>query len=150
MQIKTHPAMNVLYSTFQTSLATLHDKVGTIARDLHEEAARQHLLVTGPVYWFYYGADGKPDTIFTLEIAVPISGEPVTNERFLFNRLETFKCIVETHYGAWSELGNTYGILMQKVATDQLKLNGVCREMYVNIDFTRDECNITEVQVGIV
>lgn len=142
--------MNVLYCTYQTSLLTLHDKIGTVARDLYAEAARQHLLVTGPVYWFYYGADGKPETIFTLEIAIPVSGTPLTNDRFLFNELPSFKCLSLLHTGAWSDLANTYNRLMEKILHDGLVMNGLCREAYINIDFSRDECNLTEVQIGLV
>ena len=94
-----YPAMNVLYCSFETSLLTIHDKIGTVARDLYSEAARQHLLVTGPVYWLYYGADGVPETIFTLEIAIPVSGVPETNDKFLFKELDTFKCLSVLHEG---------------------------------------------------
>jgi effector-binding domain-containing protein len=149
MEVRIYPAMNVLYCTHQTSLLTLHDKIGTVARDLYAEAARQHLLVTGPVYWFYYGADGKPETMFTLEIAIPISGQPETNERFLYNELPSFKCLSALHAGAWADLKNVYSQLMQKVAGDKLIMNGICREAYINIDFSRDHCNLTEVQIGL-
>jgi len=149
MVVKTHPAMNVLYSSFRTSLATIHDKVGTVARDLYAEAARQHLLVTGPVYWFYYGADGQPDTEFTLEIAIPVSGEPVPIGEFLFNQLPSFKCVSKTHEGAWAKLGETYGSIIEKITAENLEMNGVSREAYLNIDFSYDDRNLTEVQVGI-
>jgi effector-binding domain-containing protein len=149
MQVRTYPAMNVLYCTFRTSLLTLHDKIGTVARDLYAEAARQHLLVTGPVYWFYYGADGTPETVFTLEIAIPISGTPETSENFLFKELSPFKCLSVVHTGAWSEMSSTYGRLFEKVGEDALVMNDVCREVYLNIDFSRDECNLTEVQLGL-
>jgi effector-binding domain-containing protein len=142
--------MNVLYCTFQTSLLTIHDKIGTVARDLYAEAARQHLLVTGPVYWFYYGADGGPETIFRLEIAIPVSGIPEANETFLFKELGSFKCLSVLHEGAWSDLKNTYGQLFEKVGRDGLAMNDICREAYINVDFSRDECNLTEVQIGLV
>ena len=116
MQVRMYPAMNVLYSTFQTSLSTLHDKIGTVARDLYAEAARQHLLVAGPVYWMYYGADGTPETVFTLEIAIPISGIAEQNQNFLYKELPPFRCLSTLHEGAWSELKNTYGKMFAKVS----------------------------------
>jgi effector-binding domain-containing protein len=150
MQVKTHPAMNVIYSSHKVTLATLHEKIGTVARDLYEEAALQHLLVTGPVYWFYYGMDGKPETVFTLEIAIPISGIPKTTDTLLFNELPAFKCLSVVHQGAWSGLKDVYATLIGKIQADQLVMNGICREAYLNIDFSRDECNLTEVQIGIL
>ena len=141
--------MNVLYCTFQTSLLTIHDKIGTVARDLYGEAARQHLLVTGPVYWLYYGADGRPETVFTLEIAIPVSGMPETNEIFRFKELESFRCLSTLHEGAWSGLKETYGALFEKVQAENLAMNNICREIYLNVDFSRDVCNLTEVQIGL-
>ena len=149
MQVRMYPAMNVLYCSFETSLLTLHDKIGTVARDLYSEAARQHLLVTGPVYWLYYGADGVPGTIFKLEIAIPVSGIPETNDRFLFKELDTFKCLSVLHEGSWSDLKQTYEKLIAKVGIDNLAMNNICREVYINVDFSRDECNLTEVQIGL-
>jgi len=149
MQVSTYPAMNVLYSSFQTSLLTLHDKIGTVARDLYGEAARQHLLVTGPVYWFYYGADGAPETVFTLEIAIPVSGIAETNDRFLYKELPSFKCLFVTHAGPWSELKEVYSRMIEKINADGLIMNDICREVYLNIDFSREECNLTIVQIGL-
>lgn len=150
MQIKTHPSMNVLYSSHRTSINTLHEYVGTVARDLYAEAARQHLLVTGPVYWSYYGMDGQPDTIFTLEIAIPVSGIAEMENGFLFKEFPSFKCLYTLHSGAWNQLPQTYESLMKNIQQKDLQMNGVFREVYYNIDFSRDENNLTEVQVGIV
>lgn len=150
MQVRMYPAMNVLYSTFQTSLTTLHDKIGTVARDLYAEAASQHLLVSGPAYWFYYGADGQPDTIFTLEIAIPVSGIAEPNGQFLFKELPPFHCLSLLHEGPWSDLKHTYAKLLEKAGTDKSAINGICREVYINIDFSREEYNLTEVQLGLV
>jgi len=149
MQVKSHPPMNVLYCSYQASLLTLQDKVGTVAKELYAEAARQQLLVAGPQYWFYYGMDGNPETIFTLEIAVPVSGVPETNEHFLFKELPAFKCMSVIHEGAWTELKKTYEKLIGEITKQNLKMNGASREMYINVDFNREECNLTEVQVGI-
>jgi effector-binding domain-containing protein len=149
MQLRTYPAFNVLYCSFRTSLLTIHDKIGTVARDLYAEAARQHILVTGPVYWFYYGADGKPETEFTLEIALPVSGEPLADGLFKFKKLPPFKCLSTVHEGAWTDMGATYGKLFNKAEADALQPNGVCREVYLNIDFSRDEYNLTEIQLGL-
>jgi len=149
MQINTYPAINVLYSTFKTSILTIHDKIGTVARDLYAEAARQHLLVTGPVIWMYYGADGNPETVFNLEIALPVSGIAETSDRFLFKELPPFKCLFVTHPGAWSELKDVYAKMIDKIQHDGLVMNDVCREIYLNIDFSRDESNLTIVQIGL-
>ncbi len=141
--------MKVLYSSFQVTLNTLHDKIGTVARDLQIEAGKQELLVTGPIYWLYYGVDGNPDTEFRLEIAIPIAGKPVEKPNMLYAELPVFKCLSSIHNGPWSGFAETYARLLKHVSDDGLKPNGVFREAYINIDFERQENNITEIQVGI-
>jgi effector-binding domain-containing protein len=141
--------MNVLYSSFSVTLKTLHDKIGIVARDLQKEAAQQDLLVTGPVYWFYFGLDGNPDTVFTLQVAIPVSGKPVTKENMLYAELPEFKCLATTHSGSWSRFTETYGKLIQRISADGLQPVGMSREVYLNIDFEHADNNITEIQIGI-
>jgi hypothetical protein len=74
MLIRTHPCMTVLYSTRQATLKDLPAFSGTVIRELYRYVADLDLLVCGPQYWFYHGVDGKPETRFTLEIALPVQG----------------------------------------------------------------------------
>jgi hypothetical protein len=39
---------------------------------------------------------------------------------------------------------------MKGIQQKELQMNGVFREIYYNIDFSKDENNLTEVQVGII
>ncbi len=72
MFIRTHPFMTVLYSSRQAKLTDLPAFSGSIARELYRYVADLDLPVCGPQYWFYYGVDGRPETRFTLEVALPI------------------------------------------------------------------------------
>src|SRR3990170_1354242 len=99
MTTKTHPPLTVLYSTHQTSIRELNQFVGTVMKDLYVEAAN-NTIVSGPVYWIYHGMDGKPDTTFTLEIALPIQG-PFQPSRFSIKELPSFKTVAHIHEGAW-------------------------------------------------
>ena len=150
MQIKTHPPMKVLVATHRTTLATIHEHIGTVPRELYADAARQHLLVTGPNYWFYHGMDGKPETEFTLEIVIPISGVAENSAAFSYRELPGFKCLSTIHNGSWSKLGDTYGTLFQHISQNKLRAAGESREVYLNVDFSREENNLTEVQIGLV
>ncbi len=141
--------MNVLYSSFIVTLNTLHDKIGTVALELQKEAAKQNLLITGPVHWFYFGANGNPDTLFTLLIAIPISRLPVTRDNILYAEFPAFRCLSATHSGSWSELAGTYKKMSDKINSDGLATYGVTREAYTNIDFARPGNNLTEIQIGI-
>lgn len=149
MEIKTHPPVTVLFSTHQTSLNTLHQYVGIVLKDLLAEAASLQALISGPVYWVYHGADGKPDTQFTLEIALPVQGV-TTSQKFGVKQLPAFKALVHEHVGAWEELPSVYGQLLKHIDDRKIPMNDECREIYVNIDFQNPANNITTVQMGIL
>lgn len=151
MQIRTAPAMQVLYYRTKATLASLTTLVGNVAQELYEAAAQAKLLPSGPVYWFYFGADGQPHTEFTLEIAIPVNSKPATATNFEWKRTPAFKCIAVTHHGDWKQLGETYGKTMTWLTAQGLQMTGTkeCREMYINMDFENPVNNITEVQIGI-
>ncbi|WP_127128257.1 GyrI-like domain-containing protein [Pseudoflavitalea rhizosphaerae] len=149
MEIKTHPPVTVLYSSHQTTLNTLHQYVGTVLQDLLAEAANQKALISGPVYWVYHGSDGKPDTEFTLEIALPVQGMS-NSGKFGLKQLPAFKALVHEHVGAWEDLPSVYGQLLKFIDDRKIAINDECREIYVNIDFQDPRNNITTVQMGVL
>ena len=147
MTIKTHPPLTVLYSTHQTTIQQLNQFVGTVMKDLYAEAT-SNTIVSGPVYWIYYGMDGKQETLFTLEIALPIQG-PYQSSKFSVKELPPFKTVAHIHEGAWEQLHTTYDQMMQHIEANKIPIKDECRELYLNIDFQTPQNNITEVQVGI-
>ena len=149
MEIKTHPAMTVLYSTHQTTIGELDQFVGTVVKELYTEAVRNDVLVSGPAYWLYYGLDGQPETVFTLEIALPIQGK-MNESRFATKELPSFKAASHVHENAWTRMPGTYAQILQFVPFNKYKITGEFREIYWNIDFNNPENNLTEVQVGVV
>jgi effector-binding domain-containing protein len=148
MKIKTHPPLTVLSSLHQTTLQQLGPLVGTVMNDLYIEAAGK-TIVSGPIYWIYHGANGKPDTVFTLEIALPIQGlfQP---SKFLVKDLPAFKSLSHVHEGSWDQLYATYQQIMQHIEANKIPVKDESRELYINIDFRNPANNITEVQVGIL
>ena len=111
MTIKTHPPLIVLYSTHRSTIQQLGSLVGTVMKDLYIDAS-SNTLITGPVYWIYHGADGRPDTVFTLEIALPIQGV-FESSRFKVKELPAFKTVSHVHEGVWQQLHATYSQIMQ-------------------------------------
>jgi effector-binding domain-containing protein len=148
MTIKQLPAVPVLFFSAQTTLAELSKYVALVAKELYAEAAKLQLLPTGPLQWVYLGADGKPDTIFTLEIALPVETLPVQSA-FKTKVLPAFSGAAALHTGNWNTLAATYDKLITEIYAAGKQLTGVCREQYSYIDFADPENNITEVIVGI-
>jgi effector-binding domain-containing protein len=149
MLIKELNPLFVLYFTKKTTLNGLGPYVRTIARQLYREASRADLEVTGPIYWIYYGMDGQPDTEFTLEIALPVTEPDAYAGEFLIKKLPFFRCVSGLHTGAWGNMSETYGQLIGELTARGCTMNGICREVYVQMDFSTPGNNVTEVQIGI-
>lgn len=141
--------MPVIFFTTRTTLKDLGQFVATVAQQLYAEASAQALLPTGPLQWVYYGADGKPDTEFTLEIALPVSGQLQRESLFLQKELPPFSCVSVFHFGAWDHLYETYDRVIDGIYAGGKRLNGICREQYHYMDFREPTNNITEVMIGV-
>ncbi|WP_153796507.1 effector binding domain-containing protein [Foetidibacter luteolus] len=149
MQITAQPPVTALYFSTQTTLSSLAEHISTVAQLLYAECLRLQLWPAGPIHWIYYEADGNPQTVFMLEIALPVDGTPNGETAFPVKQLPAFTCAVTEHRGNWAELGKTYGSFVPQVLHAGHKLNGQTRELYINIDFNQPENNITQVQVGV-
>jgi hypothetical protein len=169
MLIRTHPYMNVLYSTRQTTLRELSDLCGrrkpesgllpvargTLAvKDLYRYVADLDLLVCGPQYWFYSGFDGQPGAAgkeqkFTLEIALPVQGTIPTAVLPFFKRIPAFRCLSSRHEGAWEGIAGEHQRMQQHISDNGLKPNGIYAESYLHIDFDDPSNQITELLIGI-
>lgn len=147
MQIKAHPPVTVLYSTHQVTIKQLGE-LGQTIKDLYAEASKNDVFVSGPLYFIYHGADGNPNTLFTLEIAVPVQGK-INSTRFQVKQLQPFQAITYQHDGPFEQLPETYTQIMKYVDGNKIPLNDECRELYFNIDFENPENNITQVQIGV-
>jgi effector-binding domain-containing protein len=94
--------------------------------------------------------DGKPDTRFTLEIALPVQGKIPTALLPFFKQIPAFRCLVSRYEGPWEGLAEEYRAMMQYVGDNQLKMNGVYAESFLHIDFNDPASQITEVHIGLV
>ncbi len=141
MLIRTHPYMTVLYSTREATLSDLPSFAGTVVRDLYRYVADLDLLVCGPQYWFYYVVDGKPQTRFTLEVALPVHWWKIPTAVLPhFKRIPAFRCLSSRAYegpsgeGIAEEYQRMCCCLM--LSDNGLKMNGILRaESFLHIDF---------------
>ncbi len=149
MQIKLVKPINFLFFRTETTIPELANFL-YVAKELFREAVRKDLTITGPVHWHYFGFKGSPETIFTLEIAIPVSEvDPGDDGVYHFKRADEFKCVSAIHEGSWSDMPATYEKLMKHIADNDLVPIGVNRELYINADFNHPEANVTEIQIGL-
>jgi effector-binding domain-containing protein len=146
MHIKTYPPLTVLSSIHQTTIARLHE-FGPVMAELYAEAGRKS-FINGPLHWIYYGMDGNPDTVFTLEIAVPVR-KTFQSSRFQIKELDFFKAITFPHEGPWEQLPGSHAQIMERLAEHDIPVTNECREVFLNINFAEPEKNMTEIQIGV-
>jgi Transcriptional regulator, effector-binding domain/component len=149
MQTKEIKTITVIRFSCQTNLSGLSRYVRVKARELYQSALKNNMEITGPVYWVYHNMDGNPETLFTLEICIPVQASEFNDEQFKLMKLPAFKCLSATLYGDWVGMPNVYGELINHALNSGYQLTGTSREVYMNMDFETSENNITEVQIGI-
>jgi len=149
--IKNAPAMQVVSFSLNTNLTSLKSDVGNIGYDIVKEAVLAGFHPTGPQYWIYLWESTDPSANFNLKIALPVStfGLPFHNNRFNLEHFDDFKHVAKIHYGAWENLKEAYGELMQNILGNGLIPTNQCREVYINCDFEHPVNNVTEIQFGI-
>jgi effector-binding domain-containing protein len=146
MHIKTYPPLTVLSSIHQTTMSQLQ-QFGPVMAELYAVAGRKS-FINGPLHWIYYGMDGNPDTVFTLEIAIPIR-KAFQSTKFKVRELDFFKAITFPHEGLWEHLPGSHAQIMERLAEHHIPVTNECREVFLNIDFSQPEKNMTEIQIGV-
>lgn len=149
MERKTVQKLEVLQCSLSSSLKTLVADVGEKPNQLMEKVAALGLEVSGPQIWRYQGSDGNPDTVFSLEICVPVKETKGDASPFRFVTLAETDCLSEIHQGSWMNMGNTYQKLIGEMSRKGIVPTGTSREVYLNCDFENQDKCITEVQLEL-
>jgi hypothetical protein len=150
MQIKEVKPLTFFYHSVRTTLSGLSAQTGVVAASLYREAAALGLEVTGPLCWQYVGFDPAPGAQFTLHIALPVAQARADYAgEFAFQRTGPFRCLSAVHEGDWMKLPETYRKLFGNLAAENLRPTGLNREVFLTVNFTEPEANVTEVQIGI-
>lgn len=148
MEIKTSQPINVLFKSVKATLKGLKECVGDTPDKFYEVAAKSGLTPSGAQCWRYLDADGQPDTVFTMEMGLPVNGSGTPVE-FEIKEYPAFKYVSTIHYGAWDTIGQTYGKLIGELKMKGLDMSNECREVYLVVDEANPQNMQTEVQVGI-
>lgn len=150
--IEIAPPFHALTFTVRTTLSAINQYVRVVARDLHREAARNDLEVTGPIQWIYAGMDGTPTTEFKLKIVLPVTSpeQPYEAAKFVLETIDEFYHVSVSHPGAWERMSESYARLFAKVEGEKRVMTGNFREIYLNMDFDQPEHNRTTLQAGVI
>ncbi len=149
MEIKTQQPIKVLCNSVKATLKALKECVGDTPDKFYEVAALSNLTPSGSQYWRYLDADGNPDTEFTLEMGLPVTGEGIPTQ-YSIKEYPAFKYISAIHYGSWDTIGQTYGKIIGELKMNGLNMTNECREVYLLVDEANPQNMQTEVQIGVL
>jgi effector-binding domain-containing protein len=148
MEIKQLKSEFVYFKQIQTTLKEIGNFVGNTPAVVAEEAIKNGFKIVGPQIWDYSGADGNPDTKFTVDICFQVEEKHgINNPNTKY--LKGFKSASYVLKGPWSSLGNAYSTLIAEMEAGGLKPSDACREVYHLCDFEDQNNCITEIQLGI-
>ncbi|MEO7715521.1 MAG: GyrI-like domain-containing protein [Capsulimonas sp.] len=151
IEIKTVPAALFLASTHETTIPEIAALGGEVPGMIYAAAEEQSLAVGGPIYFFYDGADGSMEKVFTLKIGVPLLERPEAEAPGPFQVYEApeFHCIAMDYIGGMPGIQNGYKMLMDAMKEQGLRATWETREIYKHwVDYDSPE-NVTELQLGL-
>ena len=148
MEIKDIKSIPVYFKQVKTTLREIDKYVGNLPALVAEEAVKRGYKIVGPQIWNYIGADGNPDTEFSIDICFPVEQSPIENGAET-KILDGFKAACHVLKGPWSELSNAYSTLLAEMGKEGFLPSINCREVYHLCDFNDQNNCITEIQMGI-
>lgn len=149
MKTSTATKTTVVKATVKAKLSSLLEDAGNLADTIMTVPEDSGFTIAGPQMWTYYGVDGKPDTVFDLEISVPVTGGGELPNGFTLGESESFFCVTHTHNGSWDEFKDVYCKLMNEICSAGKVPTGVSREVYLNCDMGNPANCVTEIQIGV-
>ncbi len=149
MEKKKVAPMTVIKYSMETKIDTFIKDIGEIPRELEAKIIELGLEVTGPHTWIYWGCDGADEKPFILDIAIPVKEMKDNSDKFKYEQLPEFNCVVTYHKGPWSELAKTYEKFVPEILKSGNQMSGETREIYHLADFNNPLNCVTEIQIGI-
>lgn len=149
MELKTVKPAKVFYHSEVTTVEGVYEVAVREIDSLCAEAEKIGLKEVAPIQFIYNGCDDKPDTKFTLEIALVIDQERPYDGKYKFKELEEFKCASTIHKGDINKISETYEKFLPELFKSGKQITDKSREVYLNWVSPESSENITEIQVGV-
>jgi effector-binding domain-containing protein len=99
--------------------------------------------------FLYDGCDESDETVFTLDIAIPVDGKKDIQAPFIVKETPEFRCASIEYKGGMSGIGEGYMELKRQMSEAGLEPNELSREVYTYFMDGESPENITELQIGI-
>jgi effector-binding domain-containing protein len=149
MEAKKVESANVFYHSEVTTLNGIHDVAVREIGAMSKKAEDLGIKEIAPMQFVYYGCDDKPDTKFTLEIAMVIDEEKPYSGKYKFKKLDGFKYVSTMHKGSLNKLGETYEKFIPELFKSGQQMTDQSREVYHEYVDEDSPDNVTEIQIGV-
>ena len=149
MEVKNVESAKVFYHSEVTTLSGIHEVAVREICAMSKEVEDLGIKEIAPMQFVYYGCDDKPDTKFTLEIAMVIDEEKPNSGKYKFKKLDGFKCVSTIHKGSVSKLAETYEKFMPELFKSGKQMTDQSREVYHKFVDEDSVENVTEIQIGV-
>lgn len=108
------------------------------------------VTVSGPLMFIMHDREYKEKDA-DIEIAVPITGEPILKDPAIMKKeLPPMRVVSVVHKGPYGEVGPSYDAAFKYITDNGFKMAGPTRELYLNSpDEVKEEDLLTEVQVPV-
>lgn len=141
--------MHYLYRQARTTLATMGSFIEESNKAFEAKLSAGELRVAGPMVFIYDGADGNPDTRFTLQIGMPVADNQEPIDGFGIVDLPKFESVSSVYCGPMSGIKDAYGALMGQLFEEGYEPTGIARETYLHWEGMDSENDITLISVGV-
>jgi len=149
MQKKTIPAQKAIAQTVHTSLRNIAQAIGDWPTRIWNAAGKNGLQVTGAPVYVYLGCGDDPDQEFELRMCLPVQDHSTYQGEFEKIELSEYNCIESLYIGTMPDLSEKgWGAFMAEAASQNIKLVGEAREVYIQWEDFNSPNNKVLLQMG--
>ncbi|AMC34428.1 hypothetical protein VN23_07345 [Janthinobacterium sp. B9-8] len=151
MEIQQTDVTPVIFTSKQLCLRD----IGVFAAEqtplLFAEIARHQLGINGPCIFVYYQVPQDAQSLFTLDICIPVSHPDAYAGDFACKTLAPIVCAVRHYQGPLTDLFNVgYAPLITEIQQSGRAFSGESREIYHLWESPESNNNQIEIQFGLI
>lgn len=150
MKKKTIPAQKVIAKTVRTSLQNIVSGIGNWPDQIMADTRKNGLSMAGAMVYVYNGCDDSPETIFELQMCLPVVDNAGYKGAFEATELPEYPCLESMYVGSMPDLAiKGWAAFMAEAAGEQTSFSKEGREVYVKwVGFHSPE-NQVLLQMGL-
>lgn len=141
--------MRYLFKQSKTTLATMGPFIESFNEAIMAGVKAGKLSPDGPPVFVYEGADGNPDTQFTLKVGVPVREDQKPLDGFEIVELPKYESVSSVYCGSMAGMGEAYGKLFGELMELGYEPVGTSRETYLHWEGMDSENDITLLSVEV-